>query len=420
MFVRASKHHFHRDTNKTKLVAYSAFIAEYRRVSGLILSDMWDNGYSWSDKQGNQKLFFVSKGYLDVPRFIDYKKFKVETSLSARALSSLVVQLAAVISASVEKQRRRLYVAASKGSSAALDRVIAKNKPVKPDVSRLCPELSSKCCDFMETAGEFYGFLQLKSIGDFGKIRIPVRQHRQSSKWSLRGRRMSSFLLHDDYVNIRWEMSDVPLKTKGLVVGADQGVKTTLTLSDGQTTDSADRWTLDKVTDLVARKRKGSKAFSRAQQLRKCVIGRDLNRLRLENIKEVRLEKIVNIFYGKNASRKLKAFTNTIIRDKMQALCQENGVRFVEQECTYRSQRCSVCGWVRKANRKAKVFTCNSCGHRSDADLNAAMNHEQDLPDVPVTLRRAGLNRAGFFWKPDGFFTVAGQELGVSVDTTIN
>ena len=70
-----------------------------------------------------------------------------------------------------------------------------------------------------------------------------------------------------------------------------------------------------------------------------------------------------------------------------------NGVHFVEQDSTYRSQRCSCCGNVRKANRKGKIYECKHCGNVIDADYNASINHSIDLPEIPYNLRERNLNR---------------------------
>ena len=41
----------------------------------------------------------------------------------------------------------------------------------------------------------------------------------------------------------------------------------------------------------------------------------------------------------------------------------------------YTSQRCSACGHTETENRLSQaLFVCRSCGHRSNADLNAALN----------------------------------------------
>lgn len=56
-------------------------------------------------------------------------------------------------------------------------------------------------------------------------------------------------------------------------------------------------------------------------------------------------------------------------------------VRFVDPRNTSRS--CAQCGHVNKRNRKSQAeFCCTACGHRSNADANAAEN-----------LRRAAVNR---------------------------
>ena len=111
---------------------------------------------------------------------------------------------------------------------------------------------------------------------------------------------------------------------------------------------------------------------------------------------------------------------NTLIRDKLKSKLEETGVQFILQSSTYRSQRCSDCGNVRKANRKGKTYTCKSCGFVCDADLNASLNHKIKLPDIPVAIRKLKINRGnGFFWKPDGFYLFSGQEFTVSDIATL-
>ena len=85
------------------------FIDEYRRVGGLYIDHIWENGYKWEDKKGEHE-FNIAKNLLYFPSFIDYKFINIDTFLSARALSSLVTQVAGMISAEVEKQGKRLYM----------------------------------------------------------------------------------------------------------------------------------------------------------------------------------------------------------------------------------------------------------------------------------------------------------------------
>jgi IS605 OrfB family transposase len=51
------------------------------------------------------------------------------------------------------------------------------------------------------------------------------------------------------------------------------------------------------------------------------------------------------------------------------------GVKVVEVDPYFTSQRCSVCGHTNKANRKTRdEFCCKACGHTSQADENGAAN----------------------------------------------
>jgi putative transposase len=55
---------------------------------------------------------------------------------------------------------------------------------------------------------------------------------------------------------------------------------------------------------------------------------------------------------------------------KLQA---KNGM-LIRVEPEYTSQRCSVCGTIRKENRDGRIYKCNVCGNVIDADINAAIN----------------------------------------------
>jgi hypothetical protein len=159
--IRTTNHSL-KFSNTCKLSKLSEFIGEYRRVSGLILDQIWENGYTWKVKDNDYE-FNVKENKLEHPKFIDYNDFDIETTLSARALSSLVTQLCGIIGASVEKQRKRLYQW-EKTPNKQLEKKIQQNIPVKPNISQLNPELSSKCIDIEKVNGEFNYFVRLKSI----------------------------------------------------------------------------------------------------------------------------------------------------------------------------------------------------------------------------------------------------------------
>jgi transposase len=184
-------------------------------------------------------------------------------------------------------------------------------------------------------------------------------------------------------------------------------MKDILTCSDKQTTPKVDKHghSLESIMRKLASKKKGSRAFSRAQAHRNNFINWSLNQLNLDNIKEIRLEKVWNIGYKSKTSRLMQHWTNTLIRDKVESICAETGVQLKHQSSTYRSQRCSGCGVVRKANRKGKTYLCKHCGLEIDADYNASLNHIIDLPEIPYNLRKLKMNRGnGFYWLESGIY----------------
>jgi len=400
--------------NKAKKDNLSLFIDEYRRVAQLVVDSIWESGYEWEDKKGKH-IFSIKQNELYFPSFIDYNKFKIDTFLTGRALSSLVTQVAGMISAECDKQRKRIYMldkqkeeGKTKKQRKLLANRIKQNIPHKPSCSNMNVEVSSKCCDWLEIEGEFDGYLRLKSITKTKtEIKIPVKYHKHSRKLSKDRQQLTSYLISKSNINIRWNKELPKKKTSGEVVGADQGMKDVLTCSDKQQTPNTDKHghSLESIMRKLASCKKGSNAFKKAQEHRKNFINWSLNQLNLSNVKEVRLEKVWNIGYKSKTSRLMQHWTNTLIRDKVESICEETGVQLKHQSSTYRSQRCSGCGVVRKANRKGKVYTCKHCGLQIDADLNASLNHVVDLPEIPYNLRKLQMNRGnGFYWLESGFY----------------
>lgn len=58
----------------------------------------------------------------------------------------------------------------------------------------------------------------------------------------------------------------------------------------------------------------------------------------------------------------------------VRAKAESAGREFIQVDPAYTSQDCSACRHREAANRNGKVFLCLSCGHRDDADVNAAAN----------------------------------------------
>ena len=420
--IRTSKH-YTKFSNTNKLNKLELFVNEYKRVSQIFVDYIWEKGYSWRDKDNKINTFDLSKNQLELPSMLTsniIKESNVNTFLTGRALKCCMNQVAGMIKGETEKQRKRIHILkklksenVSKKKKKLLSKRLKENIPQKPNCSNVNPELNSVCCKFEERSKEFNGFIRLTSITKTKlDIKIPIKFTKHSNKLMKDSELKTSFLISKDKIDFRWE-KEVKKRTKGKTVGADQGLKDVLSLSDKQVTKKIDihGHSLESVTDRLVRRKKGSKSFKRSQDHRKNFINWSINSLNFKGVKQVNLERIWNINYKSRTSRKMSHWTNTLIRDKVESICETLGVQVIHQSSTYRSQRCSECGMVRKGNRKGKTYTCVNCGVIIDSDYNASKNHEISLPEIPYTFRNLKLNRVGFFWKESGLFDLEGRSL---------
>ena len=207
----------------------------------------------------------------------------------------------------------------------------------------------------------------------------------------------------------RWQ-KEVTKSTGSKIIGADQGLVTCLSLSDGQVTKTCIHGhDLHSIIKKMGNKKKGSKGFKRAQDHRTNYINWAINQLDLTDIKEFRLEKLFQMRSGQNVGKALSNWTYTQINAKVMSRCEELGVPVIEQSATYRSQRCSGCGWTHKKNRTGKAFICTSCGMKHDADINGASNHAIDLYQLPKLFWQKKMNINGFYWLETGIYNSIDQ-----------
>ena len=423
--IRTSRHQL-KNANPGKLNELFRFVDEYRRVAKVYLDHFWDNGIHLSTEKNDYH--FNAKRELNCPSMISTVEIDktFETFLTARARKCCAAQTLGVIKASTEKQRKRIFVARETRSKRLkvprkLKKALFKNRPTKPDVSRINPEINSICLDFQEDDRHFGGWLKLKSFTNEQRnhsVNFPIKFHRHSNRMKKQGTMMTSFLLTKGFVDFRWEIIKKAKKKKSKtnnLVGADQGETTVLSLGDGQETPETDchGHSLDSILERLARRRKGGKAFRRSQDHRRNFINWSINQLNFNKIDRINFENLKNLRRGRKVSRKMSHWVYRLIRDKVEQRCEMEEVLLVPDPPTYMSQRCSECGFVLKSNRRGKEFLCKNCGHLDDADFNAAKNHQQGLSRLPWTLRSSKLNRIGFFWNSDGIFDLEGEALAV-------
>ena len=431
-FIRSTKHTL-KFSNKEKKKQLNLFIQEYRRIAELYRDYIWNNHFKFTYIKDSKltTLHFNSTTKLNLPTMLSTvkinKELNINTFLTARVQKCCLTQVLSILRGNVEKQRKRQYIvnqlrSKSKKIPKNLRKKVRINKPTKPDFSNLNPELNSICINLREEQNkEFNSFIQLSSFTteQRGKtINFPIKYHRNTEKWRKQGKLLNSFLITPTRVELRYEITKEPkIKKKKKKVGADQGELTVLTLSDNQITPEKDNHnhTLTSILDKMSRKKKGSKAFKKCQEHRKNFINWSINQLNFKDITEIGFERVKNLKYKNRLPKHLIHWTYTEIRDKLTRRCEEEEVLLTSQSSIYKSQRCSYCGLVLRSQRKGKVYTCKNCGLEIDADLNASLNHQQDLPDVPYDLRKLNLNRKqGFFWKTTGFYnSLTGEELTV-------
>ncbi len=439
-FIRSVKHTL-KFSNKNKRKQLNSFIREYKRVANLYIDYFWNNTFKYTYTNKNKQLItlhFNSKTKLDLPDMLSTikinKKLSLNTFLTARAQSCCMTQILGILRGVIEEQRKRQYIinkfrSQSKKIPKKLRKKAKANRPAKPNLDNLNPELHSICIDFKEKQNNnkefFNAFVQLKCFSTKSRgltINFPIKYYRNTNKWRKQGKRLNSFLINNNYIEIRYEIKKKTKKKKNKKVGADQGKLTVLTLSDTQTTPKIDnhKHSLDSILEKMSRKKKDSKAFKKTQEHRKNFINWSINQLNFSNITEIGFEKVKYLKHKRRLHKCLTHWTYTEINDKMVRKCEEEEVLLVLQSSIYKSQRCSNCGLVRKSQRKGKVYACKNCGLEIDADLNASLNHQQDLPDIPYWLRRLNINRVGFFWKTTGFYDLTKEELTVPLSKKVS
>lgn len=124
-----------------------------------------------------------------------------------------------------------------------------------------------------------------------------------------------------------------------------------------------------------------NRLYSKVRNLVKNEIGRCLNRLiELERPKIIVIENVKNI--NKTLKCKNPEMRRILLRSGFSKIgkrlvnkCEIRKIKVVEVNPAYTSQRCPVCGFVHKDNRKyQECFKCLNCGYTRNADYVASVN----------------------------------------------
>jgi len=378
-------------SNKSKLIKLNEFINEYVKIVSTFINLIWDVENIPS---------MLPKQYTD----------KVETWLSARAIQAAAKQAASIVRGTKKKQKQRLYVIEKlkkEGKFAKarkLQAIYNKNIASKPNLNSINPELDTRFfkLDFNKTTS-FDGWLNLTSLGfdRKDKIKFPFKFHKHFLELSKNGKLLNSIRISKDSLTLNFELEKPKIKKEGKTLGIDIGKTTTLTTSKGQSLDK-DIHGHDYTTicTKLAHKKKGSKGFLRAQKHRSNYLKWIVKQLDLNGVKQVNLERVKRFPKGK--SRHMKHWNFGEFSDVLEEHFMKQGVLVNRVNPTYTSQRCSQCGWVRKSNRRGKLFKCKACAFTCDADLNGSINIGFDLRPIGARERLLNKNRKGFYWCEKG------------------
>ena len=319
---------------------------------------------------------------------------------------------------------------------------MVEKKSQKPEVKEF--EIPFAWADIQINAAGGLSFIQIGGCGEFG-----IKHRVNDSKFHPFGKVLRLPFKFSKYYRSKfkdWEMASPTLCRDGIKLnfskllpkrlkqkqnskskefvpgqaGCDQGINNVITLAfkqDGVVksfqSPSKDKqgWTLSKIIKRMKRCKKGSKQYARYQKLRANFIRWSINQaknfVKDNDVKIIALEDVRFLGRGRNVGGFLSKFEHSLIRSKLNSLCEDCGASLLLQANAYRSQRCSACGFTHKLNRKkgTKQFICVNCGSMIDADLNAALNHSVNLEP-----KKFGCldNENGEFWKE------LGSQLGVN------
>lgn len=326
--------------NQAHLVNLAEFVAEYRRVTQLVVERLWSEA--------------------SLPRYIDARKLglNLNTWLSARATWA------------ISKQALEL-IEATRKSRQALRNV----ETARPDASKISPRLDSRFWKIdWNSNTSFDGWLTLGCLGRKLRPRFPLKKTAHFNKLAASGRQLNSIIIKNGRVILVFELPDRPA-ARGDTVGLDIGIASPTTIGRSHEVPVHPHgWTHSRILTRLSRRKKGSRNFRQAQALRLNFTNWWINRLNLAGIGLLKLENIYHIRHRRKVDRFRGHWSYPQIYRKLESRCEEFGVQVQYINQAYTSQECSSCGAVDRRSRRGSEFECTSCACIMDADLNAALN----------------------------------------------
>lgn len=244
----------------------------------------------------------------------------------------------------------------------------------KPRLRRQTATLYYHFAVIEEGAGSFNYVLKLAGSGA-PKLAIPFNSNSHLNRLLARGFSISKTVrLGRDkdqlWLDVIVEKPMPEKKSEGKVLGVDSNYKGGFVFSDARLLGEK---SYQKIQGFYKREKHTHEQIKQA-------LNAEMKSFDFSNIKLIALEDLKYVKHHKRGTfsrvfnRRLSHWTYRYFMARLEQACEEHGIAVSKKLPHYTSQTCHSCHSCDKRSRAGSEFACVWCGHRDDADLNAARN----------------------------------------------
>ncbi len=330
-------------SSKKKIITLKNVLKEYSKVVNFYIDEFWEKDIKKED---------LLKPIIDLPK----------SWLSARLKKVAAREAIDLIKSVIEKQKE--------GKAASKPKHSGKEMHVSSTIATLSNSKKTKGFDC---------WLELRSIGKSIKIDLPIKLHKHFNVLYSKGKRLNSYIITKDYVQFCFKIEIEQKKIEGNIVGVDIGINKLASLSNKKS------YGLDvkKKIEEIKRCKHGSKRQKRKRRALKQYFDKvvkeiykneGLKLIVVEDLKKLNNKSKLKRRLSKSIRRSIGIWSYRYFLDRLKQGSEINRVSFRSVCPSYTSQKCFKCGHTDRRNRRGEAFSCRSCGHQDDADINAAKN----------------------------------------------
>ena len=298
----------------------------------------------------------------------------------------------------------------------AIDMILSAKNKEDPEARKYKPHHYGKSMsvsstiatlNVKKTASTYDCWLHIASVGKGIILDLPIKLHKHFNGLKERGKRLAAYVIKPDCVQFSFEIETGKKKEDGIVLGVDTGINALASTSDGKQYGKD----VKQLVEEIKRKQHGSKRQQQARralkqrmdEVAKEVVKQDnVKMVIVEDLKKLNHKTKVKRRLTKNMRRSLGIWAYRYWLNRIQLATEDNRVALRRVNPAYTSQRCSACGHTERGNRNGEMFLCLKCGHRENADVNAAKNIEFRWTSRPYGAASKPENVGNKFFCPMG------------------